>query len=74
MCGFHHGRNFCIYCGKQLLPEPFASFRVRSSDGQLDVVVKGISEHHAKQQLRDRYPPPSLTAQRIPDRHCTELP
>ena len=67
MRGYHHGKNFCINCGKQLLPEPFAAFRVRSSDGRMDVVRKGLNEHHAKWQLRDRYPSSKLTAQRIPD-------
>lgn len=65
--GLHRGRNFCAYCGKQLLPDPFSSFRLRSSDGQVDVVLKGINEHHAKWQLRSAYPPFQLTAQRVPD-------
>jgi len=63
--GLHHGRNFCIYCGQQLVTDPFFPFRVLSSDGKLSVVVKAFNEHHAKRQLRDQYPPSRLTARRI---------
>ena len=67
MRGLHRGGNFCIFCGKQLLPGPFVSYRVRSNDGQVDMVLKGVNEHEVKSQLRERYPPAQLTVQRIPE-------
>jgi hypothetical protein len=74
MLGLHHGGNFCICCGKQLKPEPFSSFRVRSSDGQVDVVLKGLNDHHAKRQLQKYYPSSTLTAQKMRDHRTSERP
>ncbi len=65
--GKHRGGNFCIYCGQRLVSEPFFSFRVHSSDGQLSTIIKALNERHAKRQLQDRYSPSKLTAQRIAD-------
>ncbi len=65
--GKHRGKNFCIYCGAQLASEPFFSFRVLSSDEQLNIRLKALNEHHAKRQLQDRYPSCQLTAQRVAD-------
>jgi len=65
--GAHRGRNFCAYCGQQLLEHPFALFRVRSRDGQQDVTVRALNTYHAKRRAGTRYSLADLIVERLPD-------
>jgi hypothetical protein len=63
--GYHRGKNFCAYCGKQLVLEPFFRFRVSSTNGQLCQSVGAINEFHAKRQFIAVYKSSELTVQRL---------
>lgn len=65
--GVHRGRNFCADCGQQLVAHPFVLFRVRSRDGQQDIIVRALNAYHAKRRAGSRYGLADLIVERLPD-------
>lgn len=66
--GWHARGNFCIHCGAQLHPRPFAIYRVSSRDGRLNEFVRAANAEHAKWQFRRVWHPGNLQAVRVAGR------
>lgn len=63
----HAGASFCMYCGVALRKSSFFLYRLTSSDETLDVLIRGLNDHHVKQAYLPRYRRQDLVAQRVPD-------